>query len=228
MGLLKALPATLQFEYNGRHYRLDLFLYVLRHTFWRPREVLVYYAALLALAMDIRRWESTVPVEAVRQCIKATTTKVIESEFIAEFRSTVVNIEDVILAFRKRKPLINYSELSEILRALTFRLASGPLGTEGTFEKARFLYDIGFLGIRADKRIMDLVGLKHEHVFYFNEGSEIWSGFDEADVKEWHFVIHPIFSEYLRLDCAGQELTLVYSWDYLRSGDSFMSSNPEF
>ncbi len=36
-------------------------------------------------------------------------------------------------------------------------------------------------------------GLDCEHTFYFNEGSSIFIGTDEDDMKGWEFLIHPIF-----------------------------------
>lgn len=220
------LPVFIDFKYNGKQERMHLFLYVLRHTFWRPREVLVYYAALLALAEDLKRCKHEVTTDIVRNCIKTTTKKIIESEFLAEFKSTVVNIIDIVRAFRRLPLVIKFEELRDILLPLNFKFASESLGTIGLVEKIKFLFEVGFLGVKADKDLQEQFGLNIEHAFSFNEKNLVLDEIDEDDIKSWEFLLHPIFTEYLRLDTRGQDLTLKYTWDYLQLGDAFFSANP--
>jgi hypothetical protein len=223
--LFRHIPRELDFEYNGKPYKVPLFLYVLRHTFWRPREVLVYYAAILALADTMKRWNYEVTTEGVRQCVKATTRQIIQSEFLGEFSSTVVNIKDIVRSFKKSQSIIPYENLREQLLTLEFKFASGQLDETDMMEKIRFLYEIGFIGVKADKDLRDEFGLDLDHAFYFNEGSSLMSA-DEEDIRNWEFVIHPIFTEYLRLDTNGQDLTLQFTWPYLYKREAFFSANP--
>ncbi|HBL27759.1 MAG TPA: hypothetical protein DD490_13055 [Acidobacteria bacterium] len=220
------LPMELDFEYNQRRYRMPLFIYVLRHTFWRPREVLVYYAALLALAEDMRRWGYEVTTDVVRKCIKASTRRIIESEFFNEFHSTVVNIREIAMAFKRRAVILGFDEVKSILFPLDFKFASGGIEELDLVAKVRFLYDVGFLGIKADKALRERFGLDSEDAFYFNEGSTILIGTDEVDLEGWKFIVHPIFCEYLWLDTQDQELTLQFTWDYLHQREAFFSANP--
>ena len=205
---------------------MPLLMYVLRHTFWRPREVLVYYAAILALAEDMKRWSYEVTTEAIRNCVKATTRQIIESEFLTEFRSTIVNIEEIIRQFKRRPAILDFDALGEILLPLNFKFATGHLDDTGTIEKIQFLYEIGFLGVKADKQLRDQFGLDMDDAFYFNEGSSLFMGTDEDDIKVWQFMIHPIFTEYLRLNTEGVDLALQYDWDYLHKREAFFSANP--
>jgi hypothetical protein len=224
--LFRDIPSTLEFDYNGKSYRMPLFMYVLRHTFWRPREVLVYYAAILALSDYMKRWGYKISTEVIRRCVKATTRQIVESEFINEFRSTIVNIGDIIHSFKKSKTIISFERLREILLEVDFKFASGNTENTGIMEKVQFLYEIGFLGVKADVELQHRFGLDLEHAFYFNEGSALFFGTDEEDIRDWEFIIHPIFSEYLLLDSQGQDLTLQFSWDYLHQREAFFSANP--
>jgi energy-coupling factor transporter ATP-binding protein EcfA2 len=217
---------TLEFEYNGKTYTMPLFMYILRHTFWRPREVLVYFAALLALSEDMKRWGYEVTTEIVRKCVKATTHQIIESEFINEFRSTVVNIRDIVQRFKKSKPVISFEKVRDILSTVDFKFAASSLEESQMMEKIQFLYEIGFIGVKATKEMQENFGLDCEHAFYFNEGSSLFIGTDEDDMKSWEFIIHPIFSEYLRLDTKGEDLSLQFNWDYLHKREAFFSANP--
>ena len=223
---IRTLPMDLEFEYNGRAYKMPLFLYVLRHTFWRPREVLLYYASLLALADDMKRWQNSVKGDTVRKCIKVATRQVIESEFINEFHSTVLNISDVLSCFRRKKNILSHTELAEILATVRFVFAAGNIQDIGTIEKIKLLYEIGFLGVWAPrKELREQLGLDLDYAFYFNEGTSFFVGTDETEISTWSFVVHPIFSEYLRLDCQGHELTLQYSWEYLHLREASFRAN---
>jgi hypothetical protein len=49
------VPAEIEFTYNGKRLQRHLFLYVLRHTFWRPRDILIYYSRIIELARETSR-----------------------------------------------------------------------------------------------------------------------------------------------------------------------------
>jgi hypothetical protein len=220
------IPIDIEFEYNGRVYKIPLFMYVLRHTFWRPRDVLIYYAGILALADNMKRWSQPLTSDAVRKCVKATTRRVIESEFLNELRSTVVNIDDITGAFRRKPIVLDYDTLRRILCPLQFKFAAAPVNNIGIIDKLCFLYEVGFLGVRVERHLRERLGLSHEYAFYFNEGFAPVSGIGEEDLRDYQFVIHPIFSEYLRLDVNEQELTLRFSWEYLHQSEASLSFNP--
>ncbi len=224
--MFRHIPSALEFEYNGKTHSMPMFMYILRHTFWRPREVLVYFAGLLALSEDMKRWGYEITTEIVRNCVKATTHQIIESEFINEFRSTVVNIRDIVQRFKKSKPVISFSKVIDILTTVDFKFAASSFGEAQIIEKIQFLYEIGFLGVKATKEMQETFGLDCEHAFYFNEGSALFIGTDEDDMKFWDFIIHPIFSEYLRLDTKGIDLNLQFNWAYLHKREAFFSANP--
>ncbi len=217
------LPVEIEFEHNRKMYRMPLFVYILRHTFWRPREVLMYYAALLALAEDMKRWDHEITTEAIRTCIGRRTRQVIESEFLAEFQHTVGNIRAIVDAFRRRPPVIDFATLREIVIPLEFGGSSGDVSSFA--QRVQFLYDIGFLGVRSDAPLTQQLRVNHQDAFSFNEGSSLVDGVEESEMSEWEFVIHPIFSEYLKLQSRSHDLTLQFTWDYLYLGDALFSAN---
>ncbi len=216
------LPQELSFEFNGQTYRMDLFLYVLRHTFWRPRSVLVYFASLLSLADNLKKWGNDVTVDAVRKCVKATTRKVISSEFVNELRTTVVNIEQILCAFRHAPIVLGFSEVRHRTSGSDYRFATRHLCHTDTVDKIRFLYDIGFLGLRLSKQQMADLGVWHRDAFQFNEGPTVFGDefLEEEDLAAYQYVIHPAFSEYLRLNTENTEMVLVFDWDYLRKAEA--------
>lgn len=224
-GQFRHIPIDVEFEFNGKNYKMPLFMYVLRHTFWRPREILIYYARILSLAENLRRWGSPVTSESLRASIKATTKFIIESEFIDELKSTILNIEDIIGSFLRRPNLLDYSSLREIVTKSVYKFATEDLTERDTVAKIRFLYDIGFLGLRLTPEQRSSLGHWHCDVFYFNEGPSIFSErfLDERDLTDFAFLIHPVFSEYLRLDTSSTELILQFDWDYLRKSEAALA-----
>lgn len=62
-------------------HKIPLFLYILRHTFWRPRDILFYYAAILASSKDYKQRKLDLTTEGIRKIVKEHTYKVIETEF---------------------------------------------------------------------------------------------------------------------------------------------------
>lgn len=212
------IPSHVSFEFNGRSYTLPLFMYVLRHTFWRPREVLLYYAKILALADNMQKWGNQVTGEALRNCIKSTTKSVIEEQFISELRSSVINIEDIIGVFRRCKSQLDYQSIRNLVNMRIFKFATEDLSERDVVSKVRFLYEIGFLGMHLTKEQQINLGVWYEYAFQFNEGLSIFEHrfLEEDDLENITFVIHPIFSEYLRLDTSENSLSLCFDWDYLR------------
>lgn len=213
-----AIPVSLEFDYHGHQYRIPLFCYILRHTFWRPRDVLLHYAKILAVAKNLRTAE--ISVEMVRQVVKEVNYQIIHNEFIQEFRSVVSNIQEIIEAFTRSKNFLNYEEVSKCVASINFDFVIGQQGIVSVDPKIDFLYDIGFLGVHVDEEQRVNLGLTHKHAFCFNEGQINKRLGDKDKYLKARFVIHPIFVEYLRLDTSSSELVLFFDWDYLLNNEA--------
>ena len=119
------IPRDISVVFNGVEYRLPLFMYVLRHTFWRPRDLLLYYAGIIATSRTAREKGIELTSTMVRRVVRSLTRAIIRTEFIGEFESTVYNIEAIVAAFRNCKQIVTYEEVSERLAKVDFRFASG-------------------------------------------------------------------------------------------------------
>lgn len=165
------IPQDLRFDFNGKSYSMPLFLYVLRHTFFRPRDLLFYYARILALGESLKRSQQEITPETLRRCIKSTTRKLIESEFMGELTSSILNIDDVISAFRGCSIELDFSQISQILEGIPICFAVEDLPVTEIGPKVRLLYEVGFLGFRCNAEQQELLGVGHEYAFQFTEGS---------------------------------------------------------
>jgi energy-coupling factor transporter ATP-binding protein EcfA2 len=222
----KHIPSTISFEFHGKSYSMPLFMYVLRHTFWRPRGLLVYYARILAFSEQMKRWGNEVDSESLRRCVKSATIPILESEFINELRSTVVNIESIIRSFRNKKNLLSFQEVRKIVNSENYKFATGDLTENDVTAKIKFLYDVGFLGLNLLDNQQERLGVWHKNAFVFNEGNTIFGDnyLEEEDLEHYEFIIHPIFCEFLHLDTKDTDLPLIFTWEYLNKAEAALRS----
>jgi len=196
---------------------IPLFLYVLRRTFWRPRDILTHYAAIIALLTSYKNYSLTPSQmqDEIKTTIKKTTTRIIKDEFVDEFRAVLINLEEIINTFANSKQVLTYDELVNIFGGLTFRMVYGH--TLGSFEdKFSILYEIGFIGIEATAKFKKNAGFSHNNAFTFNEKDTVLDKIkNDEEFKKCRFIIHPIFVEYLNLDNNSNKYLCDYSWEYL-------------
>jgi energy-coupling factor transporter ATP-binding protein EcfA2 len=219
---LKSLPLDISFDYNGERVSMPVFMYVLRHTFWRPREILLYYSRLLALVDNLKKWNKPINAESLRRCIKNTTITVIQNQFINEFKTSLINVEAVINSFKKQSNILTYSQLANLLQSVEYVFASDSCFGGTIAEKLSYLYEIGFIGFSLNRMQQDRLGASHKHAFIFNEGPLLFGNgnIDEADLAVYDFLIHPIFCEFLQLNTSDTELTLLFDWEYLHHAEA--------
>ena len=149
----KAIPTkvTVKTE-GGREYTVDLFLYMLRYTFWRPRELLLSLSLILNIFYGHSKSGLPINQETIKATIKAASITIINSEFYNEFGTIWKEIKENILQFTGGTLLLNEKEIKTIIMSNKFHI---KLSTEDTEiqayrDKIKFLYEIGFLGIFVD------------------------------------------------------------------------------
>lgn len=211
----KKLPATLRFDFNGERISINLFCYVLRHTFWRPRDILTYYAALMTAAMSCPDQER-LSVEQIRRIVGVTTKNILRTEFIGEFEEVISNLDKIINQFRKSPQSLDYEQLFQKLKELDFSVM--PQGLVSEFhEKLRILYEIGFLGLLLSPSVAEEEKALTNECFYFNEGLTIFDSMAKYSFEDCEFLIHPIFVEELRINHKDNPFILNWTDEYLRN-----------
>ena len=216
------ISADINFKFNDKSYPMPLFMYVLRHTFWRPRDILLYYAKIISAAESMRRRGIKISVEAIRRTIQDTTYEVIKSEFINELGTTVLNIKDIIEAFYGCPQIMSCERVEEILSSIDFKYAYGESTKIDIAEKIEFLYQVGFLGLVANAEMHQRLKMISNEAFYFNAGLLPLRTAVQEKCKNFRMIIHPIFCEYLQLNTSNQELTLQFRWDQLHDMEDLL------
>lgn len=216
------IPAEISFIFNEKQYTMPLFMYVLRHTFWRPRDILLYYAKIVSAAESMRRRGLRISTEAIRRTVQDTTYEVIKSEFINELITTVINIVEIIEGFYSCPQVLPYDKVADILANKDFKYASGVDASKDINDKIDFLYQIGFLGLSVSPEMCRRLKMTSSEAFYFNAGLLPLRTAMQEKFKSFRFIIHPIFCEYLQLNTSNQELTLQFRWDQLHDMEDLL------
>ncbi len=217
------LPRETSIRIGTKSFLKDTFINILRHSFWRPREIIIYYAKLIAVLDDIKSRNIQSDNFTISKIVSETTFDIIETEFISEFKNYCENLVDIINLFGDNKQILDHQEVEEIIGSYDFKFASFNDPERDIKRKIEFLYDIGFLGVEISDVIRDRYKLLIKDIFCFNVSSRTFELLDLQRFDDCKFVIHPIFCEYLRLDTTRQDrLVLDIDWDYLRSQDIYV------
>ena len=201
-------------------YALPIFIDVLRHTFWRPREILIYFAKIIAVLRDIRKRNMEITQFAIGKCIADTTREIIKTEFFSEFQRHCINLKQVIEQFRRQRQLLTKSEVERLIGGIGFEFVDRRELVTDFNSQIRFLYEIGFLGLEADRKLVQRLKLLHSDMFWFNAGDETFGALLNEGFVDCRFIIHPVFCEFLDLDVRKQKLTLNFDWTYLQQHEA--------
>jgi hypothetical protein len=221
----KPWPKEISFEFNGRQMTLPLFCYILRHTFWRPRDVLLYYSSLLAGSFALDQPGASMSTAIIRRIVSETTYQIIRTEFIDEYETVIPNIRQVINGFQGAHQLLSYEELRSHVAGTRFHLSQMPESDLDVSDKIEFLYDLGFLGISLDRNQREFLNISCPEAFYFNEGTAAFRSEKKNAFRDTTFVIHPIFSENLRLRHSRNDFILNFGWHYLQENHAIIAAS---
>jgi hypothetical protein len=212
-------PREIEIIHDGKKYKFETILYIIRHTFWRPRDVLYYMAELLARLDVCRKRKRTFSAEIIKSCVSNTTYEIIKSEFIGELRSICPNIEMVIRSFENCKQILSFGEIGGILSKVEIGFVYHTDQYTTIVDKIKFLFNIGFIGFGLTEKARKEFRLDTAEVFSFSEGDRIIETANLAEYQKFRYIIHPVFCEFLRLDTTQNELVLRYKPEYLRHND---------
>lgn len=220
------LPKEIIFTFGKNNYRIPLFLYVLRHTFWRPRDILYYYSALLTASERFKNNKISMDSGFARQIIAGATRYIIEDECINEFEPLLLNIRQILNKFRNENQELSWDVIKSKLDDTNFISTTNDFSDNSIEWKVELLYDIGFLGIVVCEDYCERFS-SHRHAFFFNEADLLYNKVGRDSYPGLRFIIHPLFVEYLNLNTkTNSELILLLDWKYLHINDDLTHALP--
>lgn len=203
---------------GGITYNVPIFLYMLRYSFWRPRDLLLELYLMLKILYNHNKSGCPINEATIKAAIKMGSISTVASEFYSEFRILWNDIKDNIEQFKNTKIVLEKDELRSIIMSSKFqiRLSLNDEIIEDFEEKVRFLYEIGFLGILVDESYRSKYQMVTNQGFSFSEGMKCIKGVNTDDFANCHYLINPAFIETLNLDVNTEEYIGILRWEQLK------------
>jgi hypothetical protein len=189
------------------------FLYIVRHSLWRPRQIQMYLNAIFDL-MESERCAGS--EELFQKAVKIGAREIINNEFVEEFQTEYPNIKSVLRRFEglSLKTVDKYSSLCDrIGKTALFEDVSTP------DEVILRLYHMGVLGTRTvlqtkhSESTDATITQNHQEVSYrFCYNSPVNNPFSSLS-SNVEIVFHPMFFEYLNVKHDARYVVNQLMWD---------------
>lgn len=193
------------------------FLYVLRHSLWRPRELLNYYCEIFKL---MKKYASQgVKLEIImRQALRDVHGHIIENEIIAEFQQELPNLRQALrlLETRELSASMPYHEFTAKLSRVTLP------NIEKSHDVAKHLFYLGVIGTKRSISTprygrngsirQNNAEVVYEYCYNCNDASPVLEGHVEI-------CFHPLFFEYLSIKTSTDIVVNQLEWDMFKNPD---------
>lgn len=218
---LPHIPTEINIFVNGYPQKMPLFNYILRHTFWRPRDIIKNFAIIMKLSKDndIETKDPQLIQSIIKKALTLGVSRIIEGEFINEYKNVYVNIKEVLLHFRTNDFMQDFDVFCEKLSRI--EICTAKSSTEFDVEsKLRLLYKLGVIGLYTNKDDDDNLWSGFSYCYSFTEGLDPMDNFlvQGLPIKtSLKVVFNPIFIRYLLLNINIQEQICDYPWEYIET-----------
>lgn len=227
---LPKLPNAIQIRVDNRQCEFDLFNYILRLSFWRPRDILLNFISLLELVENSNNVGLEIDDRMIKDALAQSARKIIDEEFIQEYRNVFYNLKDVLNCFRNRNSIFSLSDFFSIIEKTRFD-ASFSYDCDNAKTKVLILYQLGVIGLCFSKDSIENRGYSHHICFYFNEGlSPIYDSIIDRDtlIDDVEIIINPLFCKMFNITITSSELIGNYDWAYIQKLSVEKSSKRRF
>ena len=170
------IPNEVEININGQGRRISLFNYLLRYSFWRPRDIISNLNSVMSAVIEVSKEDNNVlvlkPGEKltgleIRTLTKTNIEQIYKTEFISEFKNVYTNLSEVLDRFRGKNVSYSLQDIKKELDGIYFTTAFA--NRISTFEdKMKTLYRLGVIGIRYPKN--SSVEFISKTCFIFNAG----------------------------------------------------------
>ncbi|MBD5532024.1 MAG: hypothetical protein HDQ98_07480 [Lachnospiraceae bacterium] len=208
----KMIPNEVDIKMKDNICQMDLFKYMLRLSFWRPRDIIDLFYELYSANKNSHKKLSS---DTIKDILNTKAKELIDEEVYGEYQNVIINIKEIMECFRDEKIILSKNDVFTILNNQPFHTSSlrkfiYPI------EKFEILYELGILGIKVPQNVQIHENLKNNLCFNYNEGMEPLEILKRENIVEKiQIVINPVFSKKLALVYNTDEILEDYSWRYL-------------
>lgn len=214
---LPQIPNSVEVSVGDRKYEFDLFNYILRLSFWRPRDILLNFISLLELVENSENIGLDIDDKMIKDALTQSASKIIDEEFLQEYQNVFYNLKDVLNSFRGFENIIPISDFFNIIDKIKFD-ASFSYDCNNPKNKLLILYQLGVIGLRFDIDSIANRGYTHHICFNFNEGlNPIYDTIIDRDTitNDAEIIINPLFCKKFYISINTSELIGNYEWSYI-------------
>lgn len=215
------IPKMVTIDVDGHNKQMSLFNYILRYSFWRPRDVISNFSAILAYVINENRngeieiinHSKILDNALLKYTIKSNTRTIIDKEMFSEYENVFRNLEIVLDKFMGSDLIVEMDDFCEKLSKIRFD-ASYAYNLDKIESKLYVLYELGLIGLYFDKAVVKLTGYSHYTCFVFNEGLQPIIDCNKRRRHENYrakVIFNPILCENLCLRINTSEL--ICDWD---------------
>lgn len=214
---LPTIPEKIWIDIGGKPKEMDLFQYLLRNSFWRPRDIIKYIAVLYdANEKNIEKYKK-IDMLTLKNLLNKVTEDIIEDEFYNEYDKIFYNLAEFMNSFEGGNVIFSAAEFIE--RVNQFRFEGVLFEEDNTIiGKLNLLYEMGVIGLQFEEEYVRNKTIGNVLCFVFNEGTyPLKKSINEIirGSKEIRIVLNPIFSKKLSLKYNTLEIIGDYNWEYL-------------
>lgn len=216
---LSNISSSISIEINGFNKNISLYEYILRLSFWRPRDIIKNFAVIMKLSKQKIKLSQEVVQEILKKLLANNAEKIIEEEFIGEYQNVYINLYSVIHEFDNSTLIVDFNEFYDKLAKVNIETLSDD-NVQTVQEKFELLYKLGVIGLYYDKDEAKKRGYGYHICFIFNEGLK-----PRDDVLAVDGIVNTrakvmfnlIFLKYLGLNINTNELLCNYGEEYIES-----------
>lgn len=213
---MPTIPTEIQITIDAHPYSMPLHNYLLRLSFWRPRDIIRNFSVIMQLS-EMEGYDTDIFQNIIKKYLIGSAEAIINEEFLAEYKFVYPNLENVMLSFKGSDLIMDYDSFSQHLsQQRIISTTSEELDT--TDQKLRLLYRLGVVGLYFRQKKQSR---KDEyHIKYcFNEGLQPIEEFLESKDRDpqTKIVFNPILYKRLSLKMNSKEIVCNYPWEYIIS-----------
>ena len=224
LAFFPGLPTSVSMNVNGNIVRMTLFNYILRSSFWRPRDVISNLSRIMAQIVRVKNnsWMSdndALTEEDIKLSMKTNAEKIIDEEFIGEYKYVFRNLREVLRELQGLDEQTDIHVFMKKIKGIRFD-TSFSYDMNQTENKMRILYQLGVIGLLYNKRIAARQHYLNNVCFEFNEGMAPFEDFLKSQMKnetDIYVVFNPIFGRRLMLTYNTKELIGNWTDEYMKA-----------
>ncbi len=203
------IPTQIQINLSGTaRTSIHLFNYLLRNSFWRPRDILCLFANVVAcdgvyMSSYSDEKKQLMIKDAVYDCVK---NRIISKEFLGEYKETYDNLSNYLKdSFKKCDLIMDIDEFMSILsRNTNLGYHNAKIKELSPNDKLEALYRMGVIGFYISEEDIHHFAYGNRSCFFFNEGIEplnefLKDSFSEA-IRDVKIIFNPILIKHLSLN----------------------------